>query len=200
MYFVLYSLRLIHRQGDQIQAAAGQVVFQLIMVVSRAYQSSWVGTLATQDHCIQSEFSHLFFSDLNSERFPCLDNPSLGIVYPNFSGVSQFKSRSRWEIAGWPAVSKVISNVRILHLNNQIQQRSSSGLRPSLHIALKYFMLSQCYQKQLKEHNTLQNSVLKWKGRHSLKFVQKQAFKLSTPTAGTGSKNTPCSHLTKQRG
>ena len=69
---------------------------------------------------------HLFsaftriFADLSSEWFPCLDNPSLGIIYPNFARVSEFKSRPSCEIAGWPAVSKMISNVCILDLNIQI--------------------------------------------------------------------------------
>lgn len=66
-----------------------------------------------------SAFTHIS-ADLSSEWFPCLDNPSLGIVYPNVAGVSQFKSRSSCEIAGWPATSKMISNVRILELNSQI--------------------------------------------------------------------------------
>lgn len=47
-------------------------------------------------------------------RFLCLDKPSLGITYPSFAGVSKFKSRATREIADWPAVSEVLSNVSLI--------------------------------------------------------------------------------------
>lgn len=56
-------------------------------------------------------------ADLSSEWFPCLDNPSLGITYPNFAGVSEFKPRSGGETAGWPAIFRMVSNVYILDLS-----------------------------------------------------------------------------------
>lgn len=54
-----------------------------------------------------STFTYVF-ADLSSEWFPCLDNPSLGIIYPNFAGVSEFKSRPSCEVADWLAISKMI--------------------------------------------------------------------------------------------
>lgn len=65
-----------------------------------------------------STFTYIF-ADLSSEWFPSLDNPSLGIIYPNFAGVSEFKSRPSCEVAGWLAISKMISNVHILDLHIQ---------------------------------------------------------------------------------
>lgn len=141
---------------------------------------------------------HLFsactyiFADLSSEWFPCLDNPSLGIAYPNFPGVSEFKSRSSCEIAGWPAVSKMISSVHILDLIFFFSFFKFPNSDPPKVLGFVYTS-----PQKLKEHDTLQISVLKWKGRQALKFFSEMTFKHSTPTTGTSSENTWCSHFTK---
>lgn len=139
-------------------------------------------------------------ADLSSEWFLCLDDPSLGIKYPNFAGVSEFKPRFGSETAGWSAISKMFSNVYIFDLNiHTILIRIFLFNFPSMSLLSPWLCL--CVALKSEGMNTTTCKIQFWyrRGGSLKKFVQKETFTHSTSTVGIKFENARCSHLANWR-